>query len=152
MTHVSRQLAKRERELNEANDKIGKLKESIDDLQRKTDRFAAERDKVKRELEAMRELCHKLEIEKEKLNAEVNEYVEIRRELELENEKLRNELVQVGAIDDRKCDLHFFLLTFEIFYFHRMKCATNGIRFTQPPYDLIYYFLFCIGIERIVNK
>lgn len=96
LSHLSRQLSKRELELTDAIDEIAKLKNRIDEMERTAERTSGERDKAKRELEAMRELCSKLEIEKEKLNAEVNEYAEIRRELERENDKLRNELMQVS--------------------------------------------------------
>lgn len=96
LSHVSRQLTKREHELSDANENIAKLKERIDVVERNAERYSCERDKLRRELEAMKELCGKLEIEKEKLNAEVNEYAEIRRELERENDKLRNELMQVN--------------------------------------------------------
>lgn len=96
LSHVSRQLTKRELELSDAKEEIVRLKDRIDEAERNAERFSGERDKAKRELEAMRELCSKMEIEKEKLNAEVHEYAGIRRELERDNDKLRNELMQVS--------------------------------------------------------
>lgn len=81
LSQVQIQLSERERELNEANDRICELTKKVHKLDLENQMCEHERDTIRKELDGEKDLCGKLDIEIEKLNAEVREYSEIRQDV-----------------------------------------------------------------------